>query len=88
VARGISGIIFENLRVFLKIHGPQLDFTERQGVICKYSRDFSGVELFFNWKFGGLGPPFVDPTVWLRSMVFRGGADKRARCSGARAHWC
>jgi hypothetical protein len=69
VARGIFRIIFKNLRVFLKIHGPWLDFIERQGVICKYSGDFSGAELFFNGKFGGLGPPSVDRVARLGNMV-------------------
>jgi hypothetical protein len=31
VARAISGIIFKNQGVFVKICGPRLDFTERQG---------------------------------------------------------
>jgi hypothetical protein len=31
VARAISGNIFENQGVFLKICGPQLDFTEGKG---------------------------------------------------------
>jgi hypothetical protein len=66
VARGISRIIFENTRVFLKIHGPRLDFTESQGVISKYSRDFSGVELFFNRTFGEHGPPSVDRAARTR----------------------
>jgi hypothetical protein len=34
----------------LKIHRPQLDFTEGQGVNYKISGDFFGVELFFNGK--------------------------------------
>jgi hypothetical protein len=52
--------------------------------------DFSGTELFFNGKFGGLGPPSMDRVVRLGSMVDRGGADKRARWCliGVRAHWC
>jgi hypothetical protein len=95
VARDISGIIFENPRVFLTIHGPQLDFTERQVVIYKYSGDFSGVELFFNKKFGGFGPPSVDREARLGSVVDRGSEDKRVRWhlsgtrrAGARARRC
>jgi hypothetical protein len=51
------------------------------------------MELFFNGKFGGLGPPSVDWTAWLWSMMDRDDADKRVGwChvgvwrAGARAH--
>jgi hypothetical protein len=40
VARVISGIIFENQRVFLKICGPQLDFTYGKGANCNIGGDF------------------------------------------------
>jgi hypothetical protein len=35
VARAVSGIIFENQGVFLKICGPRLDFGQVQGVLRK-----------------------------------------------------
>jgi hypothetical protein len=53
------------------------------------------VELFFNGKFGGLGPPSLNWATRPGSMVDRGGADKRARRHlasaqrvGARPHRC
>jgi hypothetical protein len=61
----------------LKIHGSRLDFIERQGVIYKYSGDFSGTGLFFHGKFGGPGPPSVDRAARLGSLLDRGGAYKR-----------
>jgi hypothetical protein len=41
---------FQKLGVFLKICGPQLDFAERHGAICKCSRNFLVSDLFFNGK--------------------------------------
>jgi hypothetical protein len=53
------------------------------------------LDLFSNGKSDGPGPRRMDRAVWLRSIMDRGGADKRAgRClggtqrAGTRAHWC
>jgi hypothetical protein len=56
---------------------------------------FPAGDLFSNEKSSGLGPRCVDRAAWLKSIVDRGSADKRARrCfvnkwrTGARAHRC
>jgi hypothetical protein len=49
VARAISRIIFENQRVFLKIHGPRLDFTEGQGLTAKLVGIFRR-GIIFQWE--------------------------------------
>jgi hypothetical protein len=60
MGRAISGLIFKNQRVFLKIHGPRLDFTEGQGANCKIGGGFLARNYFPMGKYGGLGPASVD----------------------------
>jgi hypothetical protein len=81
VARGISEISFENLRVSLEICGLQGDIEQDLGPFYKVVW-ISG--FIFQWKIW-----------WTGSTVDQGGADKRARLclagmwhAGARARWC
>jgi hypothetical protein len=66
VARGISGFIFENLRVSMEIYVPWVDIEQEQGPFCKVEW-ISGFRIYFpmengvdlvdgSWTTGGAGP--------------------------------
>jgi hypothetical protein len=72
VARGISGIIFENPRFAVEICGLQVDIEQEHGPFCNVAW-ISGFWIYFPIK------NLVDRAARLGSTVDRGGADTRAR---------
>jgi hypothetical protein len=58
VTRAIFGIIFENQGVFIKICGPRIDFTERQGANCKMVGIFPP-RIYFS----------IENSWWTRSAI-------------------
>jgi hypothetical protein len=89
VVRAISGIIFENQVVFLKIRGPRLDFGQVQGVLCKVPWIFPARDLFSNEKAGGPGPRRGCALLACSAQALRqAGASRWWRRRMSRTRWC